>query len=146
MHEECNINHYKMPGKYYIFMIDCQKESLIISNWLRGHRRISFDLSELYHIPLLSLCLFCGISFFLLFNTLPVSFPQQVSVFFQMAFQHTFPGSYLLSNDWHMGDRWYKWPAIYLLDWWRKLSGTWQHWPGALWQNWLLGRSDNDWK
>lgn len=97
MHEECNINHYKMPGKYYIFY-DCQKIRIINHIKLVERRQknffwfvraltYSFAVFVLFlwnlFLPLVqyapSLFPTAGFSFFP--NGIPTHFPRFLSAF-----------------------------------------------------------------
>lgn len=97
MHEECNINHYKMPGKYYIFY-DCPKIRIINliklverrqKNFFRFVRALtdSFAVFVLIlwnlFLPLVqyapSLFPTAGFSFFP--NGIPTHFPRFLSAF-----------------------------------------------------------------
>lgn len=66
--------------------------------------------------------LICGISFLPLVQYAPSLFPTAEFQLFPNGIPTHFP-RFLSAFQWLTpGDRWYKWPAIYLLDWWRKLS------------------------
>lgn len=134
-----------MPGKYYLFY-DCQKQVSCQNGW-----EVMEEFLLIRQRSNIDLCLLCALFTESLFSSCSVcsqSLFQSMFHFYSKWHSNTLSHipSYVRSNDWHLGGRWCKWPAIYFLDWWRKLSGTWLHWPGALWQNWLLKRSDSDWK
>lgn len=92
----------QMPGKYYIFY-DCPKIRIINHIKLVERRQKNFlwfvrALTDSFAVFVLILWNL----FFLLFNTLRSLFPQQVSAFFQMAFQHTFqvPICFPMTDTW----------------------------------------------